>query len=390
MGCIVRLNRNGEYWLARWSINGRRGGKSLGSTRELSRRSAEALCRQLQAELAVDAAPGRAPRLSVWCEQYKRLRTNLSSETMKLVDQTTRYLQEYFKLDPPIDRIARVDAAEWRAALHRGELHRANVYPKPDELAKPATRARKYRQHVDAARPLSEATVAKHVRTAKRMFREAGPDGLRLIPADPFKPLSGKAPDIDKSWSTVTPVDMTKILAECPNWSWKMLFALCRYAGLRRGECLRLQWQDVIWAENKLIVNARVKRGTKKRTRVCPIEPARLPTGLLALLQEAHAAAAPGSTHVCPGIDKSTTSQHAKRILQRAGKVYGDPFHTLRRNREMELAAVYPMHVFAEWQGHSPEVAQKYYLRVDESLYDPPKPAQKLAQRGGKARRKTS
>lgn len=355
---IVRLNRNGEYWLARWVRNGKRYHRSLGRIDDLSKRAAEVHCRRIQAELdSGTAITSKAPRLSEWCDTYLRLRTDLSPSARTIADHTARYLKAYFDHDPGISRIESIDAAEWRAALKRGELAAANRYPirKPDAPKPPPVE-------------LSDATVAKHVRAAKRMFAEAVK--LKLLAVNPFADLSGRAPDVEKDWAVVTPADLQKIMDECPDDAWRMLFALCRYAGLRRGEALRLQWRDILWQHNKIVVNARVRRGTKKRTRICPIEPSRLPTGLTALLLAAHERSC--GDLVCPGINPNTIDQNARRIIQRAGKVYSDPFHCLRRNREAELAAEYPMHVFAEWQGHSPDVAARYYLRVEDSLYAPP------------------
>lgn len=231
--------------------------------------------------------------------------------------------------------------------------------------------------------------MAKHVRCAKRIFEEAAEEnGLGLIDKNPFRKLSGRAPKPSKTWAAITQDHLRHILDACPNDGWKALFALCRLGGLRRGEALDLQWQDVLWDQNKIMVNARlVKETTKKAKRVCPIEPARCPTGLTKILRDVFSAAPDGSTHVCAGVRTDDIDRDSKRIIQSSGiPAYAKPFHALRKNREGEVAAQYPQHVFTEWMGHDGEVAEKFYLRVEDTLYDPP-PEPELAQKRAQSRR---
>jgi integrase len=389
----VRLKSNGNYWQAYWTnAKGEPCTKGLGSKKKVSERQARAKCRNLGVDLRLGVQRGgRAPRLSEWLDKYLQLRTDLDPKTRRQVDHTGRYLKAYFTNDPPIDRIDRSDAAEWRAALARGELRRAaNLYPKPAEKIGVATKFNRKRKGEKLPKPLSEATVAKHVRDAKRIFEEATEEsGLGLIDKNPFRRLSGRAPKPSKTWAAITQEQLRLILAACPNDGWKALFALCRLAGLRRGEALDLQWQDVLWDANKIVVNARLaKQTTKKAKRVCPIEPGRCPTGLTKILRDVFSAAPDGATHVCGGVKTDDIDRDAKRIIQASGiPAYAKPFHALRKNREGEVAAQYPQHVFTEWMGHDGEVAEQFYLRVEATLYEPPPEpelAQKRAQSKGK------
>lgn len=381
----VRLKRNGDYWQAWWiNPDGTRGGRSLGNRAKLSERQANAVCRSIGVELNKGHRrnPGDVPRLSAWVAQYKELRGDVEPTTMAMIDQVGRLLLRYFTNDPTLDKISRRDAALWRVALSKGELRGANVFPKPDDQVKPATRHQKYRKAMKdrAPKPLSEGTVCKLVRCAKRLFEEAADDtGLGLIDRNPFKRLSGKAPPPPKSWAQVTAKDLERIRDACPNEGWRLAFTLCRLAGLRRGEALRLRWQDVQWDKNRLIVNATIaKPTTKKRRRVIPIEPARCPTGLAATLEKALGEALEGATLVCDGVSLGNIDKEAKRIIGASGlPIYSKPFHTLRKNREGELAREYPQHVLKEWMGHDPQVADEHYLRVDEDLYAAPAQNQK-------------
>jgi hypothetical protein len=49
-----------------------------------------------------------------------------------------------------------------------------------------------------------------------------------------------RAPETDKDWYSVQMNDLEKLMDACPNDSWKTLLALCRLAGLRRGEAVSL------------------------------------------------------------------------------------------------------------------------------------------------------
>lgn len=353
----VKLKSNGDYWQAYWQTPTGRRVRSLGPKSGLSRRQANVKCRDLALELARDTALGRdrsAPRLSEWIATYTKLRTDVSPGTRELIGYAGRYLLGYFEADPPINRISRSDAADWRRALASGELSLDNA------------------NHCD---PPGEATVCKHVRTVKKMFAEA--EAQDWVAFNPFGRLKGNPPKPVREWPQITAAETTAILDACPDAAWRALFALCRYAGLRRGEALRLRWADIRWDRNQIVVNADVKRQTTKhRLRVVPIEPKRCPSGLTAILQECREAAAEGAVLVCAGIRdhrKWNLDGAARAIIAAAGvPPYAKPFHTLRKCLETEWAAHYPQHVVSEWLGHSIEVSAAHYLRVPAELYEAP------------------
>lgn len=89
-----------------------------------------------------------------------------------------------------------------------------------------------------------------------------------LIIVNPFQHLKGTAPEPDKDWRQLTEAEIARLLEACPTADWRVLFALCYYAGLRRGEALRLRWIDVLWDKNRIVVrNPGTTRTTKHRTR---------------------------------------------------------------------------------------------------------------------------
>ena len=366
----VRLKSNGNYWQAYSSHHGTR---SLGAKANVSKRRAEQLCRQWEFELRFAAlapvtastdAPARAHTLSTWLETCEQQRTKLAKGTRYVNRACGIYLKRHFKSDPAIKSITREDAENWRAALARGELSKDNA------------------RHTDAP---SETSVCKYVRAARKIFAVAAKQDL--IKANPFDQLDGTAPDVDKEWAYIDAGQMARVLDACPDVFWRACFGLCRFAGLRRDEALRLRLIDVDLSTNEIHVNAPgtiVSRTNKKRPRKVPIEAAKLPTGLTAILQLAYDAAPEGATRVCHSVPRHNANAPGAEIIKAAGIAqYAKLFHTLRKNWEQDCAAVYPQHVVAEWAGHSIEVSATHYLRVPQELYQPPaamKPKAQAAQ----------
>lgn len=140
-----------------------------------------------------------------------------------------------------------------------------------------------------------------------------------------------------------------------------MLIALCRLAGLRRGEALELTWSNINWEKHRLTIIAE-KTG---RRRVAPIEPK-----LYQMLLDAFDQTEEGEKRVCP-VSKHCLWRNFQTIRRRAGLLrWKDAFKVMRRNCETDWAQVYPQYVVSAWIGHGIEVSAKHYLQVPEELYD--------------------
>jgi len=347
----VHLVCNGRYWQARWRDHlGRQHAKGLGSRAKITRRAAQHRVDLLQLELnSGRTEPGDAPALRDYAERYLRNRPRLAPGTVELYRQTIRYLLAYFGDAIRMDQITPADAADWRAALERGELAGAN---------------RRMRGVP------SEPTVCRSVREAKAIFQAATREGLLL--RNPFVGLRGTPPRPEKRWFYVSRELLWRLVDASPSIGWQLLLALCRLAGLRQGEALRLRWEHVDFETRRLwVVSKRRYRTTKDACREVPIDP-----DLYRLLVDAYARASselsgprvippeslPKQNHLWKGF---------RSLCQRAGvPAWKRWCHTLRKNAEMDWMQRFDPYTVCQWLGHSPEVAATYYHRVKDSDFE--------------------
>lgn len=337
----VTLASNGRYWQAFYQdAVGRRRAKSLGAKDKLSRRQAKILCDRLAAELQLNPskAAAQAPRLEAYLDQYMKGRTDITPSSWYLRELTCRYLKQYFGVDIRIDRITRAMAAAWRAALARGEL-------------KDARENHQYQKMV-------ENSVCRRTADAKTIFNRAVRDDL--IPFNPFDRLRSRPSEPDKDWHYVSLEQFDKLCAACPDSGWKLLIALCRLAGLRRGEALSLCWEAVDFEKRRLKIIAK-KTGRK---RLVPIE-----SILYGMLRPAYDAAPNPIASVC-GVNEHCLWRNSTVIRKRAGlPAWKDAFQVLRRNCETDWAQKYPQYAVSVWIGHDITVSARHYLQVPEELY---------------------
>ncbi len=154
--------------------------------------------------------------------------------------------------------------------------------------------------------------------------------------------------------------ELDKLLDACPNVGWKMLLALCRLAGLRRGEALRLLWSDINWEKHHFFVIAE-RTG---RHRVVPIGPK-----LYQLLLGAFDEAEEGHGRICH-VSQNGLWRNFQLYRKRAGlDKWKDAFKVMRRNCETDWAQRYPQYAVSVWIGHDIQVSARHYLQVPAELY---------------------
>jgi len=344
----VRLVSNGRYWKATWyDSNGKRQEKSLGSKKKITKGGAIHLCRDIAREHAIN--PGRrdvrvSPTLAQWRETFTKQRANAHPNTLELFRQTFDLLEAHFGASTRIDKITRAAAAQWRSELAARKV--------------PGTE-----------RTITETTVAKHTGNAKAVFGEAARQDL--IAFNPFDALSSTRPEVEKDWHHFTESEMDKLFAACESVFERAGLALCRYAGLRPNEMVRVTPADIDWTAKTITVRAARKMNaragkvtTKQKARVVPIEPR-----LYVVLREAFESMQPGDVTFW----KATTEPpklvrllHA--IVKRANLTpVSEPWKTMRKNCETDWQSrnppLPPLDV-AAWLGHNVAVSAKHYHRT--------------------------
>jgi integrase len=287
------------------------------------------------ASVGLTAAPERAVRLTLkpYLDGYMASRTDIKPSTRIALNQTAGCLVEHFGADKPLRDIKPGHADEWRRFL--------------------------------VGKKLAEATIRRRCGVAKAFFRAAVRNGY--LPSNPFSDL--------KSANLANPARLfyvsrdlaKKVLDACPDAEWRLIFALCRFGGLRcPSEILRVTWADINWADGRFTVHSpKTEHHPGQDTRQVPLFPELLP-----YLREAFEAAEPGTEYAITRYRRLNANLHTqlRRILWRAGvDTWPRLFQNLRASCDTDLVARFPAHVCARWLGHTPQIAAKHYLQVTDA-----------------------
>jgi len=174
------------------------------------------------------------------------------------------------------------------------------------------------------------------------------------------------------------------VLGACPDAQWRLIFALCRYGGLRcPSEVLALRWDCVLWDKRRLVVpSPKTERFDGHAERVIPLYYELLPH-LEAVWEQAEEGVPWVITRYRDSRQNLRTT--LTKIIRRAGLVpWPKLFQSLRSTRAIELASQHPAHVAAAFMGHSTVVASKHYWRVTDADFEralgPGEPEKKTTQ----------
>jgi integrase len=214
----------------------------------------------------------------------------------------------------------------------------------------------------------ANGTAGRSAKRAKQFFRAAV--RARLIPSDPFLDVKPPSQKNESRKFFVTRDTAQRVLAACPDAEWRLIFALCRFAGLRcPSELMRLEWGGVDWEKNRFLVHSpKTEHHEDGGDRWVPIFPELRP-----YLEEVFDLAEPGTVYVIARHrgDNMNLRTRLQRIIHRAGlTAWPKLFQNLRATRQTELAAEYPLHVVCNWIGNSEAIAEKHYLQVTESDFE--------------------
>lgn len=336
-----------EYWTLRWhGQDGKFHSKGLGRTDKVSKR--QALKKKRLMEQGFDAVPGsrnigKGMSLKAYTDLYFEARSHeLAKATIVAYRDGIRYLIGHFDEHRRIDQISRADAAMFKSALAAGKL-----------------------KHVMTRKSdITPATVNRYMRGIKAVFGKAVADELL-----PYNPFDRTVTTIKQStdWHYVSGDEFNKI-TEAAAPKFKVVISLCRLAGLRREEALRLEWCNIDWSKSRIIVVGKSDWQPKsKKTRTVPMCPE-----LAAVLMDAYEAAPEGQSRVLAEVYDENLGRDVKATVKRAGVAeYGKPLHTLRKSCITDWAGQYPMHVVKEWAGHSNiSTTQQFYLKVLDCDYE--------------------
>ena len=283
-------------------------------------------------------------------ENYFERRKDVKPSTMLNWKHTQRCLLDYFGSERLLSSINAAEAKDWQRWLRTGDA-RENRY-----------------EHREASEGLAPATAGKRVRNAIQFFEDARE--RELLVKNPFAGLKCDQQSNKQRQFFVTREMAAKVMDCLPDNEWKLIFALARFQGLRvPSETSSLKWQDINWAENKMLVTVpKLEHHEGKGTRLVPIFPEVRP-----YLDAAWAEpSTEGDVYVIKRLRKSSNLRtQLSRFIHLAGlPVWQKLFINLRSSMATELVERFPAHVEAAWVGHSTAIAKEHYLQITQADFD--------------------
>jgi integrase len=288
--------------------------------------------------------------IEVWCDCFLAGH-DYADGTVALYRRTLRLLTAGFGNNIRIDEVTPWMAGQWRRQLVAGRIRGLRGKPKP-------------------------GTVAQIVRQARNLFEEARQD--QYIPTNPFRHLCARAPVVEKNWRYVDIATFYQMSYACTAEEITLL-ALCRLGGLRRGEALAARWRDVNFSTDRLTVNADTEqRTTKKHKRQIPMSrrlrdilSARAHDIAQTIDEDAPGSGFPDNDRLTGNLWRRSLHRTFRAVCNRAGiQPFPFPFHTLRKCQERDWLEQFPLGVVADWMGHSPAAALRYYIRAEDRDFE--------------------
>ena len=224
----------------------------------------------------------------------------------------------------------------------------------------------RFRRWLDT-KTLGENGKRTHISVAK-MFLNAA-KRRKLVDENPFE-FQKASLVLDRSRDFyVSTANAAKIIAACPDTQWKLIFALWRFAGLRKMEIFHLRWEHVLWDQGRMLVTiTKTAHHEGKGSRFVPIG------NILPWLEAAFDEAPEGTQRVVTRFTESNVNlaKPFEKIIEAAGlTVWPKLIQNLRASCETDwLDAGNPAHVVARWIGHSVKVQNDNYAQVDNHHFE--------------------
>ncbi len=283
----------------------------------------------------VEADQRTRMNLGEFLDHYFSIRSDVKPATLTVWGQTRRLLEDFFGKSKPVCSISPGDAEEWR------------LYCKEQGLA--------------------ETTLRKRCQFAKQFFRFAVKKSF--TERNPFEELKSANLANPGRYYFLSRDHAQRVNDACPNASWRLLFALARFGGLRTpSESVLLKWVDVNWEQNRLTINSpKTEHHAGGESRVIPLFPELKP-----FLDEQFELAEPGAVYVLPDNLRTHANlgTYLRKIVLRAGlQPWPKLWQNLRSTRQTELSEQFPAHVVCAWLGNSEAVAKLHYLQVTDDHF---------------------
>ncbi|MEX2673461.1 MAG: tyrosine-type recombinase/integrase [Phycisphaeraceae bacterium] len=292
----------------------------------------------LHAKLAkIGLVPSRSgTRLGPFIEEYLDRRHDLKPNTMKNLKQARDKLVDFFGADRDMRTINSGEAEQYQR---------------------------------DLLRDLGDNTVRGLIKKTRHFWKVAIKHELLI--RNPFDEIPATVRANPKRYYYITREESDVVLAACPDVQWRMIFALCRFGGLRcPSEVLALRWSDIDWEASRIRVpSPKTERNEDGDHRMLPMF-----VELAEHLGDGFKAATDQDGFVITRYRDSNSNLRTQlhRIIERAGlKPWDKIFQNLRSTRETELVDEgFPSHVVCKWIGNSEPVAIKHYLQITDEHFE--------------------
>lgn len=190
----------------------------------------------------------------------------------------------------------------------------------------------------------------------------------KLIEENPFQHLRS-GPTASNYTRYVTPKEIEKVIAACPDSEWRLWFGLASYTGLRiPSESHLLTWGDADWDKARLTVrNPRTEHHASREQRVVPIAPE-----LMTLLMDRFSDSKEGETHLVTMRGSWHLTKTQRAACKRAGvEPWKRLWQTPGQSCEKEWAMHFPQYAVSKWIGHSITVSGRHYANdVPDELFE--------------------
>jgi integrase len=177
--------------------------------------------------------------LGEFIHAYTEYNSDVKPSTRAKWGSAIKCITDYFGADIQISKITVGDVAEFRAKLIRNQL--------------------------------SVNTVNRYCGILKQFFAHAVEK--KLLAENPFRKVDTTVKGNRKKFHFIELEDAAKIFDACPDDEWCLIFALCRFGGLRcPSEIVLLRWEDIDWEGQKMLIHApKTERYEGKETRNIPL-----------------------------------------------------------------------------------------------------------------------